>query len=194
MSVILEKTLDRVLVELERLPLGLRDHVNRTRTLAKELSSIHGADTLSSDLAAAAHDLYRHWSAISLLEESVSESIQVDDIEACEPILLHGAAASNWLYYYANCEDQQVLDAVRYHTTGRPGMTVVEKVVFIADKVEPDKVAREENLSKILDLAYSNLDKAIEEYLSWRIQQILSDGGLIHPLSIDTWNYQMKNT
>ena len=194
MSVILEKTLDRVLVELESLPLGLRDHINRTRTLAKELSSIHGADALSSDLAAAAHDLYRHWSAKSLLEKSVSESIQVDDIEACEPILLHGAAASNWLYHYANCQDRQVLDAVRYHTTGRPGMTVVEKVLFIADKVEPDKVVREENLSKVLDLAYSNLDKAIEEYLSWRIQRILSDGGLIHPLSIDTWNYQMKNT
>ena len=68
-------------------------------------------------------------------------------------------------------------------------MSAVEKVVFLADKVEPGKVSREEDLSRIRDLAYVNLDKAIEKYLGWRIRRIVSEGGLIHPLSIDTWNY-----
>jgi nicotinate-nucleotide adenylyltransferase len=174
---------------LETLPKGLKDHVNRTRCLAKELASIHEIDILKCELAAAAHDIYRHWSNLSLLNESVKESIQVDDIEASEPILLHGSLASNWLKKYANCDDIHVLNAVRYHTTGRPVMSAVEKVVFLADKVEPGKVSREEDLSRIRDLAYVNLDKAIEKYLGWRICRIVSEGGLIHPLSIDTWNY-----
>ena len=93
----------------------MEDHVNRIRSLAKELTSNHEADILKCDLAVAAHDLYRHWPNVSLLDESVKESIQVDDIEASEPILLHGAVASNWLKRYANCADLDVLNAVPYH-------------------------------------------------------------------------------
>ena len=77
-----EQTLLQVQDVLRTLPEGLKDHVNRTRSLAKELASNHEADILKCDLAAAAHDLYRHWPNVSLLDESVKESIQVDDIEA----------------------------------------------------------------------------------------------------------------
>lgn len=184
-----EQTLLQVQDVLRTLPEGLKDHVNRTRSLAKELTSNHEADILKCDFAAAAHDLYRHWPNVSLLDESVKESIQVDDIEAGEPILSHGAVAFNWLKRYANCDDLDVLNAVRCHTTGRPGMLVVGKVVFIADKVEPEKISQEEYLSTIRDLAYVNLDQAIEKYLGWRIRRLVLDKGLIHHLSIDTWNY-----
>ena len=90
---------------------------------------------------------------------------------------------------YVNCDDLDVLDAVRCHTTGRPGILVVGKVVFIADKVEPEKISPEEDLSTIRDLAYDNLDQAIDKYLGWSIRRLVLDKGLIHSLSIDTWNY-----
>ena len=188
-----EEILYRVLNRLEALPEGLKDHVNRTRTLAAELAHFHKVDALSCDVAMAAHDLYRHWPNSDLLKKCLRQEMPVDEIETNAPFLLHGRVASFWLNSYARCADDNVLNAVKYHTTGRVGMSDVEKIVFIADKVEPDKVSREKGLSDVLDLAFIDLDKAIVRYLSWKIGVLAKQGGLIHPLSIHTLNHLRIN-
>jgi len=67
-------------------------------------------------------------------------------------------------------------------------MTPVEKVIFIADKIEPEKVARNTKLDIVLAKAREDLDQAILSYLSFRIRSLLEDKKLIHPLSLETWN------
>ena len=71
-------------------------------------------------------------------------------------------------------------------------MTDIEKIVFIADKVEPDKVQRNPELELVISGMDTNLDSTILEYLRLRIASILEKKGIVHPLAIDTWNYLLQ--
>ncbi|HIC49002.1 MAG TPA: hypothetical protein EYP00_03835, partial [Dehalococcoidia bacterium] len=140
------------------------------------------------DVGVAAHDLARHWTDGALLTESRAQKLKLSDIEKMEPLLLHGPIAAYWLRNDMNCLDNDLVAAVAYHTTGRPKMTPVEKVVFIADKIEPEKIARNAKLEIVLRKAQEDLDQAILSYLSFRIRSLLKDKRLIHPLALETWN------
>ena len=184
----MEKLLESIEERLALVPEGLRAHVQRTRATARNIAENHGIDATRCDVGAAAHDLARHWTNQALLTESRYQKLKLSDIEEKEPLLLHGPVAAFWLRNEMNCSDSELVSAVAYHTTGRPKMTPVEKVVFIADKVEPEKVARNEELEIVLRHAEDNLDLAILSYLSLRIRSLLEANKLIHPLSLDTWN------
>ena len=173
----------------EDLPPGLKDHISRTCVLGKELALLHSADIHKCDLAIKAHDLFRHNTNGELLKKSNDLNIDIGYLERNDPILLHGPVAAYVLQERLNCPYQDVIDAVRYHTTGRPGMSLLEKVVFIADKVEPSKVKANNMLDPILSLSKVDLDKAIEMYLSLRILDRMKKGHTVHPLAVETWNW-----
>ena len=172
----------------EPLPEGLKDHIARTCKLGEELALIHGADVVRCDIAIKAHDLFRHNTDEELLRRSRELNITIGSVEHNDPILLHGPIAANILMESLKCPYQDVIDAVKYHTTGRPDMSLVEKIVFIADKVEPAKVKSNDSLGPILAIAKVDLDKSIEMYLSFRIRERIEGGHLVHPLAIETWN------
>ena len=65
-------------------------------------------------------------------------------------------------------------------------------MVFLSDKVEPYKVQRNPDLLEILDLSMSDLDSAIFKYLDMKIQHLLNQGQIIHPLAIEARNFYMK--
>ena len=143
-------------------------------------------------MGAIAHDLARHLTESTLLVESQSSNIPINTYEYKVPVLLHGPLAARWLESDLNCQDEEVINSVRYHTTGHPGMTDIEKIVFIADKVEPDKVQRNPELELVISGMDTNLDSTILEYLRLRIASILEKKGIVHPLAIDTWNYLLQ--
>ncbi len=178
----------------EDLPDGLKDHIARACMIGKELALIHGADTDKCDLAIKAHDLFRHNTDQELLSRSSDLNITIGYVERNDPILLHGPIAASILKKRLKCPYQDIIDAVKYHTTGRPGMSLVEKIVFISDKVEPAKVKSNDSLVPILELAKIDLDKSIEMYLSFRITERLEGGHLVHPLAIETWNWLLVGT
>ena len=184
----MEKLLEAIEKRLSLLPEGLSSHVERTRVMARGIAETHGIDPTRCDIGAAAHDLARHLANDALLDESRSQKLKLSDIEKKEPLLLHGPIAAYWLRIEMNCSDDELIAAVAYHTTGRPKMTPVEKVIFIADKIEPEKVARNTKLDIVLAKAREDLDQAILSYLSFRIRSLLKDKKLIHPLSLETWN------
>ena len=71
-------------------------------------------------------------------------------------------------------------------------MSQIEKVVFLADKVEPKKVESNPDLLEVLDVCQSDLDLAIFKYLEMKIRQLLNQGVIIHPLAIEARNFYMK--
>jgi predicted HD superfamily hydrolase involved in NAD metabolism len=125
---------------LRELPAGLRDHIQRAREVGQELAQRHGVDVSLADQGIAAHDLARALKSEALLKEARRYRRRVGAIERSEPLLLHGAVAALWLQRQDGIEDEQILEAVRWHTTGRKGMGLVAKVVFLADKLDPRKV------------------------------------------------------
>ena len=104
------------------------------------------------------------------------------------PLLLHGPLAARLLREECAVDDEEVLQAVRWHSTSCPGMSRVGLVVFIADKVEPRKVERAPHLDRIAALARQSLERAAVEYLTAETASLLEKGRLIHPASIEARN------
>ena len=107
-------------------------------------------------------------------------------------MLLHGPLAAVWLESDLGCDDEEVVNSVRYHTTGRPFMTHVEKIVFIADKVEPEKLTGNPGLMLVAEKMEVDLDESILEYLKLRIRSVMQQNRVVHPLALETWNYLIQ--
>ena len=173
---------------IQSLPPGLQDHLERVRELSLELAAIHGVDPVKVETAALAHDLYRAHSEEQLLSEAGARGLTIASVEERVPILLHGPLAAHLLREECAVADEDVLQAVRWHSTSCPGMGRVGLVVFIADKVEPHKVERAPHLGRIAALARRSLEGAAVEYLTAEIASLLKKGSLIHPASIEARN------
>ena len=172
---------------LDALPAGLRDHVERVREIGRRLAQRHGVDAELVDLGLAAHDLARHLDGPELLRRAEALNILPCDVERRLPVLLHGHVAAAELED-DGLMDPRVLESVRWHTTGRRGMGDVAKVVFLADKLDPQKARRYPFLPEIEELARDSLDAALLRFLDLSTADHLSQGRLIHPASIELRN------
>ncbi|MCY4528241.1 MAG: bis(5'-nucleosyl)-tetraphosphatase (symmetrical) YqeK [Chloroflexi bacterium] len=170
------------------LPEGLVDHLRRVRKLARKLAKRHGVDRDASELGAACHDLARHMKPEDLLEEADRLEIPVHPMERRVPIMLHGPVAARWLERDGEISDPRVIEAVRYHTTGKSGMSDVSRVVFLADKLEPRKVKHRPELAEVLQLAKVDIDTALLEYVNRQIVRRVERGDLVHPRMLEFRN------
>ena len=173
---------------LAELPTGLREHVERAREVGRELAARHAVDQGLVDLAIAAHDLARGLNANRLLAEALHHDVNITLVERHSPMLLHGPVAARWLEQEGALTHDSVLQAVRWHTTGVPGMTRVAKVVFLADKLDPHKVAEYPYLQKVESLAAISVDEALLEHLDRVIEYLLGRKQMVHPASLELRN------
>lgn len=185
---------DAIDARLKMLPSGLRDHIERSREVSQELAVRHNVDARLADMGTAAHDLARALNRSRMLTEAESLGLRPGVVEKREPVLLHGPIAARWLCNEDADFEESVLESVAWHTTGRPGMSEVAKVVFLADKLDPCKVERFPYLKRVADKSKHSLDLAILEYLDETLQFFLRNGNLIHPVSIEFRNQLMIST
>ena len=173
---------------IQRLPQGLQNHLHRVRDAALELASLHSVDASRVELAALAHDIYRVHTGDQLLKEARTLGLDIHPVEERAPILLHGLLAAARLERECGITDPEVLEAVRWHSTSRPGMSAVGLVVFLADKVEPHKAKRSPYLLKVAETARESLERAALDYLTMEIASLLERGSLLHPASLEARN------
>ncbi|HLF76557.1 MAG TPA: bis(5'-nucleosyl)-tetraphosphatase (symmetrical) YqeK, partial [Dehalococcoidia bacterium] len=156
---------------VDALPRGLRNHILRVETEADRIAQEHGVDRERARLAALGHDLVRHLRGRELLDMAMRYGLTPDPIETESPILVHGPVAARILAVDYGVSDAELLDAVDCHTTARAGMAPLEKVLFIADKVEPEKLARSPELQSVYDAALDNLDTGLLLYLDIYLEE-----------------------
>ena len=180
---------DAIESRLIELPIGLLDHVERSRVVAQELATRHGVDARLADIGIAAHDLARAVRQPVLLREAERLGLDINFVERHQPLLLHGPVAAAWLSMDDGCDIGAVLEAVEFHTTGHPGMEDVAKVVFLADKLDPWKVERASFLELVSELARADLDAAILCYLDNTIERLVRDGQMVHPTAVEFRNH-----
>ena len=166
------------------LPPSLQQHIYRSRKIGAELAAIHNVDPRGVDIGITAHDLARHIKPDKLLNLSIQLGLSPNRVETYEPILLHGPVAAAWLKS-DGYTDTQILDAVRYHSTGKTGMCMTGKIVFLADKLDPCKISKNPLLADIKTLAKKDIDQSLLGYLSIREAELVNQGKMIHPESIN---------
>ena len=111
----------------------------RVREVVLVLAERHRVDREKVWLAASAHDIAREMDDAELLVKARELGICFSLLEEAAPILLHGPIAAE-LLRGQGLADTEVYQAIYWHSTARRGMTVVEKVLFLADKLDPEKM------------------------------------------------------
>ena len=103
------------------------------------LAMRYGEDLTKASYAGLLHDCAKHMSGEKLLEKCRSHHLPVSDMEAKNPFLLHGRVGAWLAGHRYGVEDPEILSAIEWHTTGKPDMTLLEKIVFTADYIEPGR-------------------------------------------------------
>ena len=106
------------------------------------------------------HDNAKCMDSAELLDKCILYNIPVSKAQKENPFLLHGPLGA----YYARTEynicDEEIINSIIWHTTGRPNMSLLEKIVFVADYIEPSRT-KQPNLSELRALAFTDIDKCI---------------------------------
>lgn len=170
------------------LPAGLRGHVLRVVDEACRLARRHGVDEERAALAALGHDILRARPPSDLLALAASMGVQPDPLEQAAPILLHGPLAARLMAERYGVADPDVLAAAAWHTTARAGMTPLEKVLFLADKVEPGKSRRSRARMAVRVLAEDDLNAALLMWLDQGLARSLRRRWALHPATVAARN------
>jgi len=158
-------------------------HTLRVAQTAEDLARVHGLDSDRARLAALLHDAARETSSEEFLVLAEDLNLPVGEPERESPKLLHGPVAAELARRELGVEDGEVLDAIREHTTGRPGMGPLSLVLYVADKIEPARdYPSVENLRR---LARHDLRGAAAESLRRSIAHNEERGRPTHPASIE---------
>ncbi|MCH4034250.1 MAG: bis(5'-nucleosyl)-tetraphosphatase (symmetrical) YqeK [Lachnospiraceae bacterium] len=155
---------------------------------ATSLAMRYGADVKKAELAGLLHDCAKYVPVDEMERICREGGLEISSFERGNSALLHSKAGSVLARTKYGVTDKEVLDAIRFHTTGRPGMTLLDKIVFIADYMEP---GREEapDLSIVRPLAFSDLDQALLQILSDTLDYLEGTGKKIDPMTRRTWEF-----
>ena len=170
------------------LPTGLQEHIYRVRDIASELAPRHGVDPELASLAMLAHDVARAMSGPELIAHATRMGLPVGLVEERLPVLLHGPVGAELLKREDGLRDPSLYQAVYWHTTAHPSLDQLGRLVFLADKLDPQKLTRYPYQPYLRQLASEDLDQAILEFLTQEMVSLTSRGDLVHPAMVETRN------
>lgn len=128
------------------------------------LAMAHEQDLMTAQTAGLLHDSAKCIPNKKKLKMCAEHKISISDFEREHPFLIHAKLGAYIAREKYGVKDEEILTSITYHTTGRPDMSTLEKIVYIADYIEPlrDKAP---NLSLIRRLAFRDLDECMYEIL-----------------------------
>ncbi|MBQ7713688.1 MAG: nicotinate (nicotinamide) nucleotide adenylyltransferase [Oscillospiraceae bacterium] len=164
-------------------------HVLGVEREAARLAERNGADVEKARFAALLHDCTKRLEPGEQLALCERYRIELDDLERAAPKLLHaktGAAVAREVFG----APPDVCDAIRWHTTGRAGMTLLEKIVYLADYIEPNRDF--DGVDALRAAVYEDLDKGLELGLRMSVEELRQRGSPLHRNTREAWEYIRK--
>ncbi|WP_343209071.1 bis(5'-nucleosyl)-tetraphosphatase (symmetrical) YqeK [Anaerolentibacter hominis] len=170
-------------------------HTLGVRYTAANIAMRYGADLIKAQTAALLHDYAKCLTDKELLSECRRYGLSISDIERRNPYLLHGKLAACYGAEEFSIEDEEILSAVTWHTTGRPGMSLMEKIIFVADYMEPERKMIP-GLVRVRSMTYLDLDETVyliyENMLNYLSGNENGQEKEIDPISIEAYDYYRK--
>ncbi len=170
------------------LPDKLRSHIFRVRDVGLDLAARHGMDEERAELAILGHDVARAAKKDEILRLADRFSMSPLDIERRAPVTLHGPVGAELLRSEDGLDDEEILAAVRWHTTGHNSLTPLGWLVFIADKLEPRKIKSYPYQRELQHIANESLSQAVLEFLCRESALRLQSRRPVHPNSVAAIN------
>lgn len=153
---------------------------------AKRLAEKYGEDADRAYLAGLLHDIMKDAPKLEQLETIDKSGYKLSEVELAEPKLWHAIAGACYIEQQGLCSDSEIISAVRYHTTGKPSMTLLEKILYVADFTSAERDY--DGIEIMRQAADESLEIAMLEGTRFSINSILQKCGFVHVNSILMYN------
>lgn len=144
-----------------------------------------------AEIAGLLHDCAKCMDNDSKLKICDKYQISCSDFEIAHPYLLHGKVGAHIAKTKFDINDEDILQAITWHTTGRPNMSLLEKIIFIADYIEPSRRPIPE-LDYIRKLAFEDIDKTMEKILLSTLKFLEAKGSPMDSMTQITYDSYVK--
>ena len=158
---------------------------------AKELAKINGEDIKKAEIAALAHDVAKNMTIDSMRKIIEDNNIELPYETLKTPELWHSIIAPIIGEEVFGIKDKDILNAMRWHTTGRENMTTLDKIIYMADMIEPRRNFPE--VDKIRKITFEDLDSGFLMALNHTIKYLLSKGFYVDINTIKARNFIILN-
>lgn len=155
------------------------------------LAMCYGADLEKAQTAGLLHDCAKCIPNEKKLKLCQKHRIPISQVEQGAPFLLHSKLGAYLAKTKYEVEDQEILEAIVWHTTGKPEMTLLEKIVFLADYIEPMRW-KASNLEEIRRIAFQDLDRAVYMTLRDTLAYLEKGSGAVDEMTKAAYEYYAK--
>ncbi len=183
---------DRVISWLaDHVPDSRLQHILRVEQMSVELAGYHNLDVAKAAQAGLMHDLAKYFKPQVLLQMAQSEGLELDPVDEANPHLLHAEVSAIVARDRFGVQDEEILQAIRNHTLGRFGMSLLSCTVFLADSLEPGR-GNSGELEALRQESRQNLYQAVWGTCDYSLKYLIETHRLIHPRTILTRNWAMQ--
>lgn len=158
---------------------------------AKLLAERFGADVRKAEVAGILHDVMKESSPEEQLDVIEKAGMHITDFEKSQPKFYHQISGSAYAKAVLGIEDEEILNSIRYHTTGRENMSLLEQVIYLADFVSADRDYKD------VDIMRTQVERGRRQGLlyatSFTIKSVVDKGNLLHPDTVSAYNWLINN-
>lgn len=183
------------MLSIEEMNLYLKENLMEKRYIhtlgvvetAKKLAEVNGISEEKAEIAALAHDVAKNLSKEKMREMMKENNITISALEENNSNLWHSIIAPIEAKAKLGIEDEEILDSIRWHTTGKENMSILTKIIYIADMIEPNRNFN--GIEDIRKVTFDNLDAGVYSGLTHNIEFLLTKNLLIDENTIKARNY-----
>ena len=162
------------------------EHSVNTSKIARKLAIKYDYDADKAEVAGLLHDCAKDLDYKTLEKMVFEYNIELDEIIRKIPKLLHPLVGAVIAKKEFNIQDAVILKAIKAHSTGAAQMSLLDKIIYLSDKIEP--LRNMNGVEEVRKMAEINLDKAVLMALNMGLLYLISKDLLIHPISIEARN------
>ena len=164
------------------------EHSEGVMYTAAALAMRYGEDLEKAQIAGILHDCVKCMPDNKKLKICEKNHIEITEAEKMSPFLLHAKVGAYIAKAKYDIEDTEILDAIACHTTGKPAMTLLEKIIYISDYIEPMR-NKASNLDEVRKMAFVDLDEALFKILSDTLVYLEKSSKKMDPMTMQTYEY-----
>ena len=171
-----------------KLPAKRFEHSVGVEYTAGTMAFMYGVDIEKAMIAGLLHDCAKYVPNDKKIRKCEKRGIYISNAEYKNPDLLHAKLSAVYAKEKYDVTDEDILSAIACHTTGKPAMTTLDKIIYIADFIEPNRDILPE-MDIIRKEAYTDLDACLLHILRKSMNYLCKKGAVVDPITKETFDY-----
>ncbi len=185
--------------EINKIRRRLKKHLDRPRyehTLgvmytAGSMAMCHNVDIDQAMTAGILHDCAKCIPDEKKIRLCSKYHLNISDAEYANPSLIHAKLGAFMAAHKYHIDDKEIVEAIACHTTGKPQMSTLDKIIYIADYIEPGR-CEAPNLGKIRQLAFEDLNECLYRILADSLDYLAKKDAILDPMTKKTFEYYKR--